>query len=230
MLNKTVFHWSSGKDSALALYHLKNSSKVEVNHLVTTINKHHQRVTMHGTPVHLLEQQLIATQLPYSLIELPESPSMSEYESLLSKHMRNLQKEGISHSAFGDIFLEDLKVYREKEMQKIGMECHFPIWQRNTKDLIAEFIDLGFRAKIVCCNDVMGSDFLGCEVNADFIKDLPKEIDPCGENGEFHTFCYDGPIFSKPVSFKLGKKIKRAYPDPKGEGNVNFWFIDLLDR
>ncbi len=228
MLEKTVFHWSSGKDSALALYHLKSNPKIEVNHLVITINKHHQRVTMHGTPISLLKKQLLETELPYSFIELPESPTMSQYEKLISENMHHVKRKGITHSAFGDIFLEDLKTYRENEMLGIGMKCHFPLWMKNTTDLIQEFIALGFKAKIVCANDLLGPDFLGREIDADFIKDLPKNVDPCGENGEFHTFCYDGPIFKNAISFELGEKIKREYPDPKGGKSVNFWFIDLL--
>lgn len=230
MSKKTVFNWSSGKDSAMALFHLQNDPNVKVSHLITTINKHHDRVTMHGTPVSLLKEQLRSLGLPYSLVELPESPSMEAYEVQIGNIMSSLKSNGIIYSAYGDIFLEDLKIYREKEMKKIGLECLFPIWKRSTTELIKEFIDLGFKAKIVCANDQLGTDFLGREIDYSFLSDLPVNIDPCGENGEFHTFCYDGPLFNSPIHFDLGEKVKRSYPNPVGDGTTDFWFVDLIQK
>ncbi len=225
---KTVFHWSSGKDSALALFHLMNDSRYQVSQLLTTINSYYQRVTMHGTPIELLKKQLRSIGLPYTFVELPESPSMAEYESRVKKTMIELKKTNITHAAYGDIFLEDLKNYREREMKKVGFETIFSIWKRDTFDLIKEFINHGFQAKIICANSQLGPDFLGRQIDTAFLSDLPSGIDPCGENGEFHTFCYDGPLFSSSVEFDLGEKIKRTYPDPKSDGSVDFWFINLV--
>ncbi|WP_425391909.1 ATP-binding protein [Ekhidna sp.] len=225
---KVVFHWSSGKDSALALHHLLNSPDVQVSHLVTTINKSLQRVTMHGTPIGLVKAQLESIGVPHSFIELPESPSMEVYEKCMEYKLSELKDHGITHAAFGDIFLEDLKKYREKEMGKIGFDCLFPIWEKNTTQLIHEFINTGFKAVTICVNDQLGEDFLGREIDDEFLKDLPSSIDPCGENGEFHTFCYEGPIFKQPVNYKLGEKVKRSYPNPSVKGEVDFWFQDLI--
>ncbi|WP_420577924.1 ATP-binding protein [Ekhidna sp.] len=226
---KTVFHWSSGKDSALALHYLLKRADVQISHLVTTINQSLRRVTMHGTPISLVKAQLGSIGLPHSFIELPESPSMKVYEKCMEDKLLKLKDQGMTHAAFGDIFLEDLKKYREEEMKKVHLECLFPIWKKDTTQLIHEFIEQGFKAVTVCVNDQLGEDFLGREIDDEFLKDLPPSIDPCGENGEFHTFCYDGPVFKQPIDFKLGEKVKRSYPNPSRDGEVYFWFIDLLN-
>lgn len=225
--NKTVFHWSSGKDSALALYYLQQDSEYKIDHLVTSVNQHYQRVTMHGTPISLLQKQIEAIGLTHSMIELPENPSMEEYEKCMGEAMNKLHQQGFRFASFGDIFLEDLKAYREREMESLDFKTIFPLWKKDTKSLITEFIRLGFKAVVVCANDAMGEQFLGRTIDQAFVDELPVGIDPCGENGEFHTFCYDGPIFRQPVPFGFGKKIKRSYPNPSGDGSVEFWFIDL---
>ncbi|NQZ78734.1 MAG: diphthine--ammonia ligase [Ekhidna sp.] len=225
---KTIFHWSSGKDSAIALYHSINDPNVEIEHLLTTINSQHQRVTMHGTPIELVLRQISTLEIPYSITELPLNPSMEAYESIINGKLIELKNVGMTHAAYGDIFLQDLRDYREKQLQKIGLKSNFPIWKRDTKELLKEFIDLGFRAIIVSANEQLGESFLGRELDHAFISDLPNDIDPCGENGEFHTFCFDGPIFSNPIKFATGKKTKRSYPNPNGVGETFFWFQDLL--
>ncbi|MEO9484460.1 MAG: diphthine--ammonia ligase [Ekhidna sp.] len=226
--NKTVFHWSSGKDSALALYYLLQDSRYKVDKLITTINEHYGRVTMHGTPQALLEKQVESLGIDHDVIKLSQSASMEAYEQQMKESMNQLSSKGFTQSAFGDIFLEDLKSYREKEMNRFGFKTVFPLWKKNTSILIDEFLSLGFKAVIVCANDRLGERFLGRTIDQSFIEDLPVGIDPCGEHGEFHTFCYDGPIFKKPISFRLGEKTKRSYPNPSGDGEVDFWFQDLL--
>ncbi len=225
---KTVFYWSSGKDSALALYRLILNPSFDVSHLVTTVNEHYDRVTMHGTPIVLLKKQIESLGLGNSLIKLPESASMEIYEDAVQKAMKQLKSQEYTHAAFGDIFLEDLKNYREKEMKNLGFQSVFPLWKQDTLLLIKEFISLGFKAVVVSANDQLGERFLGRVIDQSFIEDLPSGIDPCGENGEFHTFCYDGPIFKNSISFQLGDKVKRSYPNPTGNGQVHFWFVDLL--
>lgn len=226
---QTVFHWSSGKDSALALYYLLQDQSYIVSQLLTTVNEHFDRVTMHGTPVSLLEKQVASLNIDHSIIKLPESATMEVYESQMKNTMIPLSNGGFTHAAFGDIFLEDLKKYREREMKSFGFETVFPLWKKNTTELIFEFIELGFKSVVVSANDQLGKQFLGRTIDRSFVEELPENIDPCGENGEFHTFCYDGPIFAKPIKFNLGDKIKRSYPNPVGEGSIDFWFIDLVE-
>ena len=142
----------------------------------------------------------------------------------------DLQQKGFEYSAFGDIFLEDLKRYREQQLAAFNIKCIFPLWKRNTRDLLHEFIELGFKAILVCIkSDLLDASFAGRIIDNDFIKDLPPNVDPCGENGEFHTFCFDGPIFKHPIDFEIGEKIYREYKSPiTKEDNVGFWFCDIL--
>lgn len=186
---------------------------------------------MHGLRVELMQRQLTALGLPAEVLELPEQPSMEVYDHLMNGVVRKLKKEGYADTAFGDIFLEDLRTYREQQLEPLGMKCIFPLWKRNTTELIDEFIDLGFRAIVICAKDeLLGADFVGKEINKDFVASLPTGVDPCGEHGEFHTFCFDGPIFSKPIEFTIGEKTYREYdnPDPKSDVKTGFWFLDLV--
>lgn len=226
---KTFFNWSTGKDSALALFKLMQSDKYKVEHLITTVNSHYNRVSMHGLKRELMEEQIKALQLPFSTIELPENPSMEEYESIMKQEILKLVNKGFQFSAFGDIFLEDLKSFRDQQLQNVGLKGIYPLWKQNTKDLIHEFIDLGFKAITVCTNhNLLGDDFIGRIIDKNFIKDLPKNVDPCGENGEFHTFCFEGPIFHSKINFELENRIERTYPNPENkETQVTFTFQEL---
>ncbi|MFV0565068.1 MAG: ATP-binding protein [Flavobacteriaceae bacterium] len=231
--NKTYFNWSSGKDSALALYYLQQDQRYTVDKLVTSLNSHYGRVTMHGLRKSLLIKQAEALGIPLQLIELPETPSMAVYEEKMQKTITALKQEGFTHSAFGDIFLEDLKDYREEQLSKVGFEAVFPLWKKNTKLLMQEFLDLGFKTIIVCANSkYFNTDFVGTVIDKHFIKNLPDEVDPCGENGEFHTFCFNGPIFKTPVNFTIGEKVYREYdnPNPNSKDQYGFWYCDLIPR
>ncbi len=230
---KTYFNWSSGKDAAMALYHLQEEGGFQVNKLITTVNSHYKRVSMHGLRKELLERQALETGIPLSIIELPEQPTMEVYNEIMRQTLTGLCSEGYTHSAFGDIFLEDLKAYREQQLASFGVTGIFPLWKRNTKELIHEFLQLGFKAVVICVkSDLLDETFVGRDIDASFLEDLPDTVDPCGENGEFHTFCYDGPIFKNPVAFQKGEKIFREYKAPKEEGShkktVGFWFLDLI--
>ncbi len=229
---KTYFNWSTGKDAALAYYYLKKNNNYQINLLVTSINTHHDRVSMHGLRVKLLEIQAKEIELPLTTIKLPEEPTMEVYNNEMGKVVSHLQSQGYTHCGFGDIFLEDLRVYREKQLSPYGIKCNFPLWKRNSTVLIQEFIQLGFRAVVICIkSDLLDVSFLGREIDENFIKDLPENVDPCGENGEFHTFCFDGPIFKNPVKFTIGEKVYRAYKNPKKDNNnssMGFWFCDLI--
>ncbi|GAB4246765.1 MAG: diphthine--ammonia ligase [Ekhidna sp.] len=226
--NRAVFHWSSGKDSAMALHALLQNEAFQVDYLLTTANEEFERVTMHGTPIPLVRAQAQNIGIPLHLVQLPANPSMEVYNQMMHEKLMMLSRSNCTHAAFGDIFLEDLRAYRDKEIAKAKMTSVYPIWQKDTHTLIKDFIDQGFKAVVVSANELLGADFLGAEIDAHFLRHLPHDIDPCGENGEFHTFCYDGPIFKNEVAFQKGEKAAKAYPNPSGEGCVKFWFMDLI--
>ncbi len=230
---KTYFNWSTGKDSSMALYHLLKQETFNVDKLLTTINAHHNRVSMHGLQRVLLIQQVQSIGIPLTTVELPEEPTMEDYSRIMGATVNQLKDEGYANCGFGDIFLEDLRQYRESQLE--GITCHFPLWKRDTKALMKEFIELGFKAVILCVNsEFLDESFVGRELNQDFINDLPDNVDPCGENGEYHTFCYDGPIFSEPVSFKRGEKILKRYKKPNTSNESEeeefggHWFLELI--
>ena len=241
MANKSIFNWSGGKDSALALYHVLQDKNYQVERLLTNVNATYNRIAMHGVRVELLQQQAIELKLPLQELRMNDQPTMAAYNDTMASTMKALQTEGFTHSIFGDIFLEDLKKYREDRLAEVGFSAYFPLWKKDTTQLVHEFIDLGFKT-IVCCikSDLLDESFAGRIIDKDFLKDLPKGIDPCGENGEFHTFVFDGPIFSKPIPITIGEKVLRQYEAPKNKEdncfsddrprptNMGFWFCDLL--
>ena len=215
---KTYFNWSSGKDSALALYYLLKDKSYSVDSLFTTVNSGLNRVTMHGLRRDLLEEQIKSISIPARYAELPLLPGNLDYEAIMKEHVNWFINQGFSHSAFGDIFLEDLKEYRESQLSPFGIQAVFPLWKKDTKEILHEFIDLGFKAITVCIDaNKLDKSFAGRIVDHDFISDLPKDVDICGENGEFHTFCFDGSYF---------KKILKEY-NTNGHKSA-FWFCDLV--
>lgn len=240
-MKKALFNWSGGKDSSLALYHALRNDQYEITGLFTNFNAENNRVSMHGIHQRLIEEQARQIGLPLQSLMLPEDIGMEEYDSLMQKALEKQKKAGVRHGIFGDILLEDLKTYRERQLQQVQMEAVFPLWQQSTKQLSQEFIKRGFKAVVVSVNgSKLGKPFVGKEYDARFLADLPEEVDPCGENGEFHTFVYDGPIFDEPVSFKKGKVVERTYTletdddshsftnsDPN-ERHQLFFYLDLL--
>ncbi|MCS7028255.1 MAG: diphthine--ammonia ligase [Bacteroidia bacterium] len=224
---KTFFNWSSGKDSALALYYLLQDKRYSVEYLLTSINTDYNRVSMHGIRVELLRKQLNCIDIPYGFISLSQNATNAEYEARMRQRIMELKFNGFEYAAFGDIFLEDIRKYRESQLNPLNIKAIFPLWQKNTTYLIEQFIELGFKAIVVCINtSVMDTSFLGRIIDKSFIKDLPANVDPCGENGEFHTFCFDGPIFKRPVSFSIGEFVFREYKN--SVSSTGFWFCDLL--
>lgn len=224
---KTYFNWSTGKDSAMALHQLLQSGDYNITHLLTSVNAHHNRVSMHGVRRELLELQIAAIGLPYSTIELPEQPTNEDYETIMQQTVSRLKQDGYTHAAFGDIFLEDLRTYREQQLAAQGISTVFPLWKRDTTRLIHEFVDAGFKAIVVCINAaLLPQSFCGRVIDKQFIAELPANVDPCGENGEFHTFCFHAPFFTQPVSFTVGETVYREY-DNNGVKS-GFWFTDLL--
>lgn len=209
-----IFNWSGGKDSSLALYHCLNNPELDIKYLVTTLNHAANRVSMHGVGEELLIEQAKAIGIPLYQIRLPEMPGMKEYDETMRKHLKMFKDEGINYAVFGDIFLEDLKRYREERLAEAGMQGIFPLWQRNTTELMDEFLNLGFKTVVVCTQERI-KQFAGRVIDRQFISELPPEIDVCGENGEFHTFVFNGPIFKQAVQFETGERCSGNFQNPK---------------
>ncbi|MBB2144782.1 diphthine--ammonia ligase [Pedobacter sp. LMG 31464] len=223
-----VFNWSGGKDSTLALHHVLQQKQYDIRYLLTTVNSSFNRVSMHGVREALLIDQANSLKLPLFQVRLPEMPDMETYEKTMFEQVSKLKAEGITYSIFGDIFLEDLKVYRENQLTKIGMEAIFPLWKRDSLTLVKEFIDLGYKTIVVCAQDDL-QDFCGRVIDHSFLNDLPKHIDPCGENGEFHTFVFDGPIFNQPINLEVGELVYKTFPTPNETDKPSgYWYIDLI--
>jgi uncharacterized protein (TIGR00290 family) len=210
-MERVVLSWSGGKDSAMALYELRRSGDFEVGALLTTVAREFERVSHHGVRVELLEQQAAAVGVPLHKLYLPpDRCTNAEYEALMERTMLDFCASGIRTVAFGDIFLADLRAYRERNLAKVGMRGLFPIWHRDTGELMRTFIGLGFRAHLACVDGTkLGREFAGRAIDATLLRDLPPEVDPCGENGEFHSFVYDGPIFRSPVRVAVGEVVSR---------------------
>jgi uncharacterized protein (TIGR00290 family) len=226
---KTYLNWSSGKDSALALHYLQQDDQYSVDYLLTSVNVDHHRVSMHGLRDTLLAQQVAATGLANGRMDMPGQPTNAEYEAIVHDRMTQLRAQGYGQAAFGDIFLEDLRQYREQQLSTVGTTGVFPLWKKDTRQLLEEFIGLGFQAIVICANAALvDSSFVGRHLNEEFIRDLPPGIDPCGENGEFHTFCFAGPIFKAEIPFAVGDTVYREYPN--AEKKSGFWFLDLLPK
>lgn len=238
---RSYFNWSGGKDSALALYHALQQPAYSIERLITSVNSTYNRISMHGVRAELLEQQAGALGIPLQQLRMSDQPTMTEYNQAMAALTAALYKEGFTHSVFGDIFLEDLRKYREERLAEQHINAYFPIWKRDTTELIHEFIDLGFKTITVCVkSELLDQSFVGRVIDKDFLKDLPSNVDPCGENGEFHTFVFDGPLFKQPIPFTLGEKVFREYQAPKDQddncfsgtanrpASMGFWFCDLL--
>ena len=230
---KAYFNWSGGKDSALAFYKAKQENKYNIDRLLTTVNEEYKRISMHGVREELLMKQAEAIGLPLDILYLPEYTSMDTYEKAISDKLAEYKSENIDVAVFGDIFLEDLRDYRENQLSKLDMKATFPLWKIKTTYLVNEFINLGFKTMVVSVDTrYLDKSFVGVPIDQNFLERLPEGVDPCGENGEFHTFVYDGPIFKKPVEFQLGEKVYREYPAPANNSeNVDaygFWYCDLI--
>ncbi|RZK14788.1 MAG: diphthine--ammonia ligase [Hymenobacter sp.] len=228
--------WSGGKDSALALHHALRNPDLAVTHLLTSVNAHYERVSMHGVRLALLEAQAERIGLPLTQLRLSEMPSMADYDQALSTVLTSLHQQGVGAAIYGDIFLEDLRAYREQQLARVPLRGEFPLWQRGSLALLHEFWELGFQAIIVCVNDrYLDASFCGRLLDRDFVRDLPPGVDPCGENGEYHSFVFDAPYFSRPIAVVRGEVVRRTYQSPTGNsGGVDdpfaagFWFCDLL--
>ncbi|HEY1422501.1 MAG TPA: hypothetical protein VGF20_03540 [Candidatus Acidoferrum sp.] len=205
-----LFCWSGGKDSAMALHNLRQQSDVRVNGLLTTVTEGYDRISMHGVRRSLLLRQVAEIGLPLTEVNIPPQCVNPIYEARMEAALQAQLAQGVRTVAFGDIFLQDLREYRERNLTRVNMNAVFPIWKRDTRELAREFCALGFRAIAVCIDSKkLSRDFAGRELDQSFFRDLPAGVDPCGENGEFHTFVYDGPIFSSPIALQRGEVVER---------------------
>jgi len=233
---KAIFCWSGGKDSAYCLHKVLTEKLFDVKYLLTTINDNFKRISMHGVREELLDNQVESIGIPLLKVRVTEGTN-TEYEKQMETVLLKAKSEGINNVIFGDIFLEDLRVYRENNLAKVGMIGNFPLWKMDTKILINDFINQHFKTIICCTHDgYLGEEWLGKEVDKSFIEELPAVVDPCGENGEYHTFCYEGPLFKNKINFKVGERIYKALEiktddDCTTSANIKakgFWFCDLL--
>jgi uncharacterized protein (TIGR00290 family) len=214
-----VMSWSGGKDSCLALHEIQRGAGMSVEALLTTVTRDFDRISMHGVRRTLLEQQAASLGLPLHQVFISRGATNEEYESRMGEAFSAYRTRGIDSIAFGDLFLEDIRAYRQRLLAKHGMLGLYPIWGRNTSKLIRDFLDAGFKTAVVCVDPAqLDPSFVGRVIDKEFLEELPSNVDPCGENGEFHTFVFDGPNFKGPVNFTFGEKICRD----------SFWFCDLL--
>jgi uncharacterized protein (TIGR00290 family) len=216
MREKVLLSWSGGKDSALALHAISQNQRYEIVGLLTTVTEDYHRISMHGVRESLLEQQARSIGLPISKVLISKNGSNEEYESQMKEVLLKSQQSGVNAVVFGDIFLEDIRKYREENLARVGMKGVFPLWGKD--NLPQAFIDSGFKA-IVTCVDAKALDkkFVGRFFDREFLAELPASVDPNGENGEFHSFVYEGPIFRKKISYRIGEVVKRD----------SFYFCDL---
>jgi uncharacterized protein (TIGR00290 family) len=216
---KVIVGWSGGKDSALALYEVLKSGR-DVLSLLTTVTLDYDRVSIHGVRRSLLRQQAESLGFPVEEMLLPKGAADKDYENEFLSILRSYRNRGVLGVVFGDIFLEDVKKFRDGLLSRIGMHGIYPLWKRDTRELANHFIDLGFKAVVtVVDSQALGKEFSGREYDKKFLADLPAGVDPCGENGEFHSFVYNGPTFTKQISFERGEVVFREN---------RFWYTDLV--
>ena len=209
-MKRVALSWSSGKDSAWSLHLLRQNPGLQVVALITTLNERFDLVAMHAVRRELLEAQADSADLPLWPVPLPWPCSNEQYEDRMRQVCRRALDEGIQAIAFGDLFLADIRSYREKQLAGTGLEPIFPVWQLPTKELAADLLKAGLRAKITCIDPkVLSPGFAGRDFDSAFLNDLPAAVDPCGENGEFHSFVYDGPMFRTPVAVQVGEIVER---------------------
>jgi uncharacterized protein (TIGR00290 family) len=214
-----LMSWSGGKDSCIALYDIQRTEKYRVAALLTTLTRDYNRISMHGVRRVLLQKQANSLGLPLHEVFISKGSSNEEYEKKMSKAFSVYREQGIDSIVFGDLFLEDIRAYRENFLARHKMRGLFPVWKRDTSCFIKEFIELGFKAVVTCVDSkVLDQSFSGRLIDEAFLSSLPVDVDPCGENGEFHSFVFDGPIFSEAVKFSIGETVLRD----------SFWFCDLV--
>jgi uncharacterized protein (TIGR00290 family) len=219
-MKKVLLSWSGGKDSVLALHVLQRAGAYEILALLTTVTEEYDRVSMHGVRRKLIERQAASVGLPLEIVFIPKEITNEEYGAKMRAVLEKYLAAGVSAVVFGDIFLEDVRRYREDNLAKIGMEGIFPLWDRDTAEVAHTFIDLGFQAVTTCVDSqALDKKFIGRILDKQFLSELPSTVDPCGENGEFHSFVYDGPILQEQVLHTKGEIVL---------GDGRFYYCDLI--
>jgi uncharacterized protein (TIGR00290 family) len=219
-MEKVLVSWSGGKDSAFALYEILKNQNYQISALLTTVTEDYDRISMHGVRRILLEQQVASLGFPLEIVCIPKNATNDEYELKMGQVLTKYKDAGVTSVVFGDIFLDDLRKYREDKLATMNLQGIFPIWKRDTQDLAHSFMELGFKAMTTCVDTLMlGKQFVGRLINEQFLSELPPTVDPCGENGEYHSFVFDGPIFKEPVSCHLGEIVLREN---------RFYYCDLI--
>ena len=214
-----IVGWSGGKDSSLALHAALRDPAIRIHSLLTTVTEPYERISMHGVRVELLEEQAAALGYPLKQVRIPAQCSNADYERAMESALLAFREEGVRRCIFGDLFLEDIRDYRNANLAKVSMQAIYPVWGLETAQLARDFVEQGFRAVLVCVDPKqLDARFCGREFDHALLDDLPSGVDPCGENGEFHTFVYNGPIFDTPVQVRTGDIVERD----------GFWFCDLL--
>ena len=220
-MRKVALSWSSGKDSAWTLHLLRQREDLQIAALITTLNSEANRVAMHAVRRALVEAQAERTGIPLWAVELPWPCSNAEYEERMRAVCQRATAEGITAVAFGDLFLQEVRDYRVRQLLGSGLEPLFPVWQVPTEQLARDLIASGVKAKITCVDpSKLARSFAGRDYDLKFLQELPPGVDPCGENGEFHTFVYDAPVFSQPIGVQTGEVVERD----------GFVFADLLPQ
>ena len=230
---RAVFNWSGGKDSAHALWRAMRSGDYEIVALLTTVDGSTRRSTMHGIPAALLQAQAERIGIPLYRLDLAPNGDMADYGAAMSRAVAHFGARGVTHFIFGDIFLHDVRAYRERQLAPFGIEVVEPLWGESSQEVMADFLASGLKTVVVTTmDDGLGRAAVGRVVDRDFVASLPAGTDPNGENGEYHTFCYDGPIFASPVPFRLGTPFSRSYDVRLDDGTSKsyaYWFADLRE-
>ena len=230
---RAVFNWSGGKDSAHALWRAMRSGDYEIVALLTTVDGSTRRSTMHGIPAALLQAQAERIGIPLYRLDLAPNGDMADYGAAMSRAVAHFGARGVTHFIFGDIFLHDVRSYREKQLSPYGITVVEPLWGKSSAEIMREFLASGLQTVIVTTTaDRLGRDFIGRRIDETFVRDLPDGVDVCGENGEYHTFCYAGGPFRTPVQFALGEPLQRRYPVKLDDGTVKnyaYWFADIRE-
>ena len=219
-MNRAIMSWSGGKDSSMALYYARKREDLKVIALLTTVTEGYDRISMHGVRRILLEQQADSIGIPVEKVYITQKASNEEWEAKMREILLRYKNQGITSVVIGDIFLEDLRKYREEKLSEVDLTGIFPVWKRDTAELARTFIDLGFKAILTCVDSqILPKEFAGRLFDHQLLADLPKNVDPCGENGEFHSFVFDGPIFRDPISCQKGDIVLR---------DQRYYFCDLI--
>ncbi len=223
-------NWSGGKDCTFALHKILAEKHYQVKYLFTTCSREYQRVSMHGVRKELITRQAFALNIPSRKLYIPQDHTLETYNRFMFHEMNLMKTRGINTAVFGDIFLEDLKAYRESKLKELELTGVFPLWKQKSTELLKEFLALGYKTMIICVNaSKLSEDFLGRTIDEQFLNELPPGVDPCGENGEFHTFVYDGPAFNNKITIRTGEKVYKEFKSQNQGHDSGFWYLDILE-